>query len=127
MDWRVIFSERSRNDPRNIVAYIANDDAGAAGRFGERLIEAAESLRIAPKMGSALPERPGARFLVETPYLIIYRVDPVRREIRILRFWHGARKRRPLRFGCRMYRMSPARAICIKIAWSVRASRSASS
>ncbi|MFZ4682319.1 MAG: type II toxin-antitoxin system RelE/ParE family toxin [Terrimicrobiaceae bacterium] len=97
MVWRVIFSDRSRSDLQKIVTFIARDDPKAAGRFGERLIAAAESLTAAPNMGSAMPERPGTRFLVVASYLIIYRAVGTRREIRILRFWHGARKRRPLR------------------------------
>ena len=95
MAWEVIFSARSRNDLEQIVKYIARDDPAAAERFGLRLIDQAESLADAPEMGPRLPQRPDTRFFPVGSYLIIYRPDEKRRLIRILRFWHAARRTRP--------------------------------
>jgi len=97
MDWQVVFSPRSREDLRKIVEYIANDDPMAAERFGLELIAHAEALASAPYIGVPMRERPGTRFFPFASYLIIYRADASTQRVRILRFWHGARRKRPLR------------------------------
>lgn len=97
MAWEVIFSPRSRQDLERIVRFIAADDPVAAERFGLALIATAESLGAAPEIGVALLQRPGTRFLPHGNYLIIYRTEHSRRVVRILRFWHGARRQRPQR------------------------------
>ncbi|MEZ0254345.1 MAG: type II toxin-antitoxin system RelE/ParE family toxin [Chthoniobacter sp.] len=97
MDWEVVFSLRSREDLRKIVTHIATDSPADAERFGLALIAQAESLANAPRIGMPMPERPGARLLPFGSYLIIYRPDSIRKAVRILRFWHAARRRRPLR------------------------------
>jgi plasmid stabilization system protein ParE len=97
MAWEVILSARSRTDLEQIVRYIARDDPAAAERFGLKLIAQAESLADAPEMGPRLPQRPSTRFFPVGSYLIIYRLDEGRRAVRILRFWHAARGRRPTR------------------------------
>jgi len=97
MGWQVVFSLRSRKDLQGIVEYIARDDPTAAERFGMALIAQAESLANAPHIGVPMLERPGTRFFPFGSYLIIYRPDEARQSVRILRFWHGARGKRPLR------------------------------
>jgi toxin ParE1/3/4 len=97
MEWRVVFSTRSKSDLQRIVEHIARNDPAAAERFGLLLIERAEALSGAPEIGVRLAERPGTRFLPCGSYLIIYRADPGKQTVRILRFWHGARRKRPLR------------------------------
>src|ERR1043166_5002677 len=97
MGWEVSFSTRSKQGLQRIVAHIARHDPTAAERFGLALIDHAESLADNPEIGVLMPERHGTRFLPFGLYLIIYRPDTVRQTVRILRFWHGARKKRPLR------------------------------
>lgn len=97
MGWEVAFSTRSRQDLQRIVKRIARDDPAAAERFGLALIDQSESLANAPEMGVQMRERPGTRFFPVGPYLIIYRPDAAKETVRILRFWHGARGKRPLR------------------------------
>ncbi len=97
MGWQVVFSTRSKQDLQRLVEYIARDDSTAAERFGLALIDHAEALVKAPEMGVLMPERSGTRFLPHGSWLIIYRPDAARQTVRILRFWHGARGRRPLR------------------------------
>jgi plasmid stabilization system protein ParE len=97
MDWQVIFSIRSQRDLQQIVETIARDDPHAAERFGLALIDRAEFLGRAPEIGVPLIERPGSRFFPHGPYLIIYRAESQRKVVRILRFWHAARGKRPLR------------------------------
>ena len=97
MGWQVAFSTRSRQDLQRLVEFIAKDDPSAAERFGLELIDQAESLANAPMMGIQLRERPGTRFFPSGQYLIIYRADAAKETVRILRFWHGARGKRPQR------------------------------
>src|SRR6266700_1481622 len=97
MAWEVIFSAHSRNDLEQIVKYIARDDPAAPERFGSKLIAQAESLADAPDMGPRLPQKPDTSFFPVGSYLIIYRLDSKQRVVRILRFWHAARRTRPTR------------------------------
>lgn len=97
MAWEVIFSARSRNDLEQIVKYIARDDPVAAERSGLKLVAQAESLVDAPEMGPTLPQKPNTRFFPVGSYLIIYRPEAKQRVVRILRFWHAARRKRPTR------------------------------
>jgi plasmid stabilization system protein ParE len=97
MAWQVIFSARCRNDLEHIVRNIARDDPATAERFGSKLIAQAESLGNAPDMGPKLPQKSDTRFFPVGSYLIIYRPDAKRRVVRILRFWHSARRERPTR------------------------------
>jgi len=97
MAWEVIFSARSRNDLEQIVKYIARDDPAAADGFGSKLIAQAESLADAPEKGARLAQNPAIRFFPVGSYLIIYRPDAKQGVVRILRFWHAARRTRPTR------------------------------
>ena len=97
MGWKVIFSIRCRDDLRRIVEFIARDDPAAAERFGLALIAQSESLADTPHVGVPMRGRPGTRFFPLGSYLIIYRADAARQTVKILRFWHGARGKRPLR------------------------------
>jgi toxin ParE1/3/4 len=97
MAWQVVFSVRSTKDLQAIVEHIARDNPAAAEQFILVLIEQAESLANAPEMGPLLPQRPNTRFFPVGSYLIIYRLDPKQRVVRILRFWHAARRARPTR------------------------------
>jgi plasmid stabilization system protein ParE len=93
--WEVVFAPRSEGDLAKIVRHIANDDPAAAICFGETLINKAESLADMPRMGPLLPGKETTRFLPVGNYLIIYRPDDRRQIVRILRFWHSARRQRP--------------------------------
>lgn len=97
MGWQVVYAQRSERDLSEIVAYIARDDPAAAVRFGELLINKAEALAGAPEMGPILPGKPSTRFLPVGAYLIIYRNDARGQVVRVLRFWHSARRQRPTR------------------------------
>src|SRR5437016_1292082 len=97
MGWQVVFSPRSCDDLQRIVEFIARDSPDAAERFGLALIAQAESLANSPEIGVSMPERPRARFFPFGSYLIIYRADAIRQTVCILRFWHGARGKRPLK------------------------------
>ena len=91
MGREIIFSPRSLADLEEVVRYIARDNAEAAERIGNALIDRVLILKEHPELGSAFRKRPGVRTLVSRPYIIFYRwVDSADR-IEILRYWHAAR------------------------------------
>ncbi len=89
MDYRVILSKPSLRDLGAIARYISHDNPSAAERVGMDLVELAESLSSFPARGPLLRSRPGARRLLSDPYLVLYRIDEVRRVVNVLRFWHA--------------------------------------
>jgi len=54
-------------------------------------------LRTFPERGGYVTERPGVRFVMVHPYLVVYRILEESRKVRVLRFWHGARERTRMR------------------------------
>ena len=93
MEYEVIIARSALRDLEQIRAYIARDSPAAAETFGLKLLDQANSLRTFPERGGFIAERPGARFVMVYPYLVIYRIDEHSRTVRVLRFWHGARER----------------------------------
>ena len=69
MEYEVIITRSALRDLEEIRAYIARDDPAAAQRFGLKLLDEAESLRIFPERGGFIAERPGARFVMVYPLL----------------------------------------------------------
>ena len=93
MEYQVIIARSALRDLEQIHDYIAKDDPSAATTFGLKLLDEAESLCKFPERGGIIVERPGARFVMVHPYLVVYRILEKSRTIRVLRFWHGARER----------------------------------
>ena len=93
MDYQVIIGQLAQRDLIEIHTFIAGHDPLVAQAFINRLIEEVKSLKTFPQRGGHLEEKPGVRFIVLRPYLIVYRVVETRQEVRILRFWHSARER----------------------------------
>jgi toxin ParE1/3/4 len=93
MDFEVFLSPEALSDLQRIVIYIARENAVAAEKMGNRLLDAALSLRTFPKRGRIVPEfqRLDLREIVFRSYRIIYRVSSENRCVEIARFWHGAR------------------------------------
>ena len=91
MDCAVVYSEAALADLEQITAFIAADNAEVAERFGNRLVDLAESLRPMPERGRPVKKWPGVRVVVLAPYLIFYRFEKPANTVEILRFWHGAR------------------------------------
>lgn len=91
MDCAVIYSETALTDLQQITAFIATDNAEAAERFANRLVDLTESLRSLPERGRPVKKWAGVRVLVLAPYLIFYRFERAANAVEILRFWHGAR------------------------------------
>lgn len=91
---RVVFSAAARRDVAEAVAFVARDDAGAAGRLRDRLVSASRRLGEFPDLGrGGVPGGDGSRrtFAVPgTPHRLVYRADAG--TVTILRVWHGARQ-----------------------------------
>jgi len=97
VDYQVIIGRPAQQDLVKIHDYIARHNPMAAQAFVGKLVEEAKSLKTFPQRGGQLKEKPGVRFTVVGPYLIVDRVVEIRQEVRVQRFWHAARERRRLR------------------------------
>ena len=71
MEYEVIITPTALRDLEQIRAYIARDNPSAAQTFGLKLLDEAESLRTFPERRGFIAGRPGARFVVVHPYLIV--------------------------------------------------------
>ncbi len=89
MDYAVVLSSQAKEDLDEIAAYIANDDVDAAIRFGRSLFDSATVLARHPKLGVVFKKRQRIRYKVHQSYLIFYRINDQKKEIEVLRFWHG--------------------------------------
>ena len=96
MDYQLLYTQRALNDLAEIVGYIAEDDAEAATRFGNALLDHLELLPRFPRMGGMIRQRANVRKLVHSPILVYYTVKEPDRRIEVLHFRHAARK--PARF-----------------------------
>lgn len=92
MGWKVVFAPQAHARLEEIVRYIAQDDPQAAIRFGDYLVDRADSLADFPKLGTPYRRRPQVRRLLCKPYLIYYRLRADEHVIEILDFWHAARR-----------------------------------
>ena len=57
MGWKVIFAPQALEELEQIVRFIAQDDPQAAIRFGDYLVDRAESLANFPEMGTPYRKR----------------------------------------------------------------------
>ncbi len=92
MDCRVLFTQTALSDLSEIVATIALDDADAASRFGEALLDHVDLLGRFPHMGNAIRKRSRVRKLVHSPILIYYQVHERNCLVEVLHFRHGSRE-----------------------------------
>ncbi len=84
------YTQRARADLLEIWFTIAPENPGAADSMLDRIEKRVDILSNWPKAGNACPAiAPGARMLVERPYLILYRLIP--EGVQIVRVLHGAR------------------------------------
>lgn len=92
---KLTFDPRAQDDLDRLFAWIANDNPRAAREMAAR-IEARVRLLAIP--GFSQMGRPGlvagTRELVESPYIMVYKVRELEREIVIVAIAHGAQDRR---------------------------------
>jgi plasmid stabilization system protein ParE len=88
---RLVWSQLAAGQVDEALAYIAADDAAAAGRWLEELLERVEALRRFPDAGRVVPElgRDDLRELLVGSYRVIYRRSEAAIEIAVVR--HQAR------------------------------------
>ena len=93
MDYKVVWTLRSRDDLRNIAAFIGKDNPAAAIKLGDTIFQRVDSLQQFPELGRVVPERgrPEIREIVVGNYRIVYRVRHPQKVVEIWRVWHGAR------------------------------------
>ena len=88
---QVAWTERARDDLREIRDFIARDSLVAADSLVDRLIAGADSLATLPESGRRLPEFPrsGYRELIVSSYRLLYRVE--RETVWVAGVLHGRR------------------------------------
>ncbi len=93
MACRIVWSQIAVGDLRQIVQFIAQDDAVAAANLADRILTRIEQAAELPFSHRAVPEKAeeSIREIILRPYRIIYQVDDRRDAIHILRIWHAAR------------------------------------
>ena len=92
MDYRLLFTQRALDDLAEIIGHIAEDDAEAASRFGNGLLDHVDLLAQFPRMGGAIRKRSRVRKLQHSPILVYYQVREDKRLVEVLHFRHGSRK-----------------------------------
>lgn len=92
MDFRVLFTQRALNDLAEIIGHIAEDDPGAASRFGNSLLDHIELLNRFPHMGSAIRKRARVRKLSHSPVLVYYQIREDKSLVEILHMRHASRR-----------------------------------
>lgn len=93
MAYKLIWSPASRDDLRDIVAFISRDSPPRAETFAYRLITETDKLQTFSELGRVVPEYrvPTIREIILRSYRIVYRVDHERKVVEIARVWHAAR------------------------------------
>lgn len=92
MDYRILYTERALSDLAEIIGYIAKDDAEAALRFGNSLLDHIDLLTRFPRIGGIIRKRSRVRKLLHSPILVYYRVNDATHLIEVLHLRHAARK-----------------------------------
>jgi plasmid stabilization system protein ParE len=96
MAYQLIYTKLAAKDLEAIVRHIAKDNQAAAGKVGLELVAIAESLTQMPYRGSRVRGRTDVYKVIRAPYLVLYRIDESRAQIRLQRFWHAKRDDRQL-------------------------------
>jgi plasmid stabilization system protein ParE len=92
VDFRVLFTQKALNDLAEIIGHIADDDADAASRFGNSLLDHIDLLSRFPRMGTAVRRRARVRKLSHSPILVYYQIREDSRLVEILHLRHASRK-----------------------------------
>jgi toxin ParE1/3/4 len=93
MACQIVWSQTAVEDIRQIVQFIALDDASAAANLADRILSRIEQAAEFPFSNRVVPEKAedSIREIILRPYRIIYHVDERRDAIHLLRIWHAAR------------------------------------
>ncbi len=91
MDYRLLYTQRALDDLADIVRHISYDDAEAASRFGNSLLDHADLLSRFPRMGSVVRKKSRVRKLLHSPVAVYYLIHQDRMLVEVLHIRHGAR------------------------------------
>ena len=93
MDFNIVWASSAISDLEQIIRYISEEDADAAKRLGEGIIESIEQISIFPKSGRVVPEEGEdlLREILYSPFRIVYEIEEEHRTVSIVRIWHAAR------------------------------------
>jgi len=93
MDYQLTWAPIARQDMRDLVAYIADNNPRAARKFARGVFQTIERLTQFPESGRMVPEfdDPAIREGIRKPVRIVYRVRTDEKEVEIVRVWHAAR------------------------------------
>ena len=93
MAFKIVWSHQAREDLRDIVLFIAQDNPRIAESFGFLLMSKVDSLADFPKLGRVVPEFADEpiREIIFRSYRIIYRVIEPQQAVAVARVWHAAR------------------------------------
>jgi toxin ParE1/3/4 len=93
MACRIIWSQTAVDDLRQIVEFIARDDAAAAANLADRILRRIERAAELPFSNRVVPEKAeeSVREIILRPYRIVYQADNQRDATHVLRIWHAAR------------------------------------
>lgn len=91
---KILVRDEAAQDLERIHAWIAQDNAQAAGAMIDRLLRRISALAEAGMPNLGRPGREvGTRELVEPPYVIVYEVDDAGEQITVLAVFHGRQDR----------------------------------
>jgi toxin ParE1/3/4 len=92
MAFKIIWSQQARDDLRDIVTFIAENDPSVAESFGFRLMAKVDVLAQFPRIGRVVPEEQSENsvrlFCLHTG---LFTGSWRNQVIAIARVWHGAR------------------------------------
>ncbi len=93
MDYRVIISPSGREDLKELVSYIAQENPAAAEKMGNRILSEIKKVGDFPEMGRMVPEfkDPDIREIIVYPFRVIYRVNKASGFPEVVRIWRGFR------------------------------------
>lgn len=99
MDYKIVWTERSLSNLKEIVQFIAENNPFAAERMGNTIVKRASLLENFPQLGAVFAglRREDVREIAAPPYRIIYQVLESQKTISILTVWHGARQEPEIR------------------------------
>jgi plasmid stabilization system protein ParE len=91
MSYRLTYLDESKQDMRDIAAYLSQFYASTARNFSAKLKKQARMLKTQPYMYQAYEEDPYFRRMVIDDYLLFYSVDDERQLVDIHRIIHASR------------------------------------
>ena len=92
MEYKILYTEAALIGLDKIVEFIHNDNAAAAERFGQALLNHVDLLAVFPRIGEPVARRPGMRKILPTPIWVYHRIHEDKQIVEVIRFWHGSRR-----------------------------------